>query len=92
MLTTASLIPLAAGLSTITEILIKVYITIVIAGVVFNIWSWFKSREIKAPFLFLAIFIIGGIIVALAVVFDPNGPLYQKGTKVFTGTVTDVTG
>ena len=71
MLTTASLIPLAAGLGTITEILIKVYIAIVIAGVVFNIWSWFKSREIKAPFLFLTIFVIGGIIVALAVVLTP---------------------
>lgn len=90
MLLTASLIPLAAGLSTITDILIKVYIAIVIAGVVLNVWSWFKSRELKAPFVFLAIFIVGGVIVGLALLFDPNGPLYQKFGKVITDTASEV--
>ena len=92
MLLTASLIPLAAGLSTLTDILIKVYIVIVVAGVVFNILSWFKSRELKAPLVFLAIFIIGGVIVTLALLFDPNGPLYQKGSKVISDTVSDAAG
>lgn len=92
MLLTASLIPLAAGLSTLTDILIKVYIVIVVAGVVFNILSWFNSRELKAPLVFLAIFFIGGVIVALALLFDPNGPLYQKGSKVISDAVSDAAG
>ena len=38
--------------------------------------------------LAIAIFIVSGVIVALALLFDPNSPLYVMGTKFIQDTAT----
>lgn len=89
MLLPQTLTPLAAGgLSTITNLAITIFIVVTVVGVATNSVSWYKSREMKAPFVFLAIFIVSGVIVALALLFDPNSPLYVVGTKFITDTAT----
>lgn len=89
MLLPQTLTPLAAGgLSTITNLAIAIFIVVTVVGVAINSTSWYKSREMKAPFLFLAIFVVSGIVVALALMFDPNSPLYVMGTKFIQDTAT----
>lgn len=89
MLLPQTLTPLAAGgLSTITNIAIAIFVVVTVVGVAVNSISWYKSREMKAPFVFLAIFIVSGVIVALALMFDPHSPLYVLGTKFIQDTAT----
>ena len=89
MLLPQTLTPLAAGgLSTITNLAIAIFIVVTVVGVAINSISWYKSREMKAPFVFLGIFVVSGIVVALALMFDPNSPLYVMGTKFIQDTAT----
>lgn len=89
MLLPQTLTPLAAGgLSTITNLAIAIFVVVTVVGVAINSISWYKSRELKAPFVFLAIFVVSGVVVALALMFDPNSPLYVMGTKFIQDTAT----